>query len=472
MKHSAIIVWFRNDLRLHDHEALYRACKNAERIIPVYILDPRVWENGSFGFIKTGQFRTQFLLQSLDDLAVSLRKLGTNLVVRQGYPEELLPEMTQEFGAEAIYAHKEATVEEIQVEQRLEDSLFARGKYLELFWGSTLFHLEDLPMPLSGLPPVFTHFRKEVERMSRVRECFPLPKEIPGGKAIPNPQIPSLESLIGESGANPLDTRSAFPFKGGECQGLMRLHAYLWENNAIQTYKETRNGLLGTAYSSKFSPWLAMGSLSPRYVFHEIKQYEQERIKNESTYWLVFELIWRDYFRFIARKHGRSLFLKGGIKGKEIEGKRDWDTFETWKEGNTGVPFVDANMRELKTTGFMSNRGRQNVASFLVKDLELDWRMGAAYFESMLIDYDPCSNWGNWNYVAGVGNDPRPTRYFNVVAQGQRYDPQGAFLRTWLPELQGLSDIHIHVPSKAPGGALAEANITLGKDYPFPMSLS
>jgi deoxyribodipyrimidine photo-lyase len=157
--------------------------------------------------------------------------------------------------------------------------------------------------------------------------------------------------------------------------------------------------------------------------------------KNESTYWLIFELIWRDYFRMITKKYGNRIFKAGGIKNKILQLRQDPDIFKRWTEGQTGIPFIDANMRELKQTGFMSNRGRQNVASFLVKDLKIDWRMGASYFEYTLIDYDVHNNWGNWNYVAGVGNDPREDRYFNTQLQAQRYDPSGKYVKRWLPEL-------------------------------------
>ena len=177
---------------------------------------------------------------------------------------------------------------------------------------------------------------------------------------------------------------------------------------------------------------MAHGCISPRSIYHELKRYERERKKNVSTYWLVFELIWRDYFRFVCLKYGRKVFYRGGIKDLDREYSNDLELFEKWKNGETGQSFVDANMKELKLTGFMSNRGRQNVASFLVKDLNIDWRWGAAWFEHMLTDYDVCSNWGNWMYVAGVGNDPRENRYFNVPNQAEKYDPKGEFVQHWL----------------------------------------
>merc|ERR1712048_889996 len=200
-------------------------------------------------------------------------------------------------------------------------------------------------------------------------------------------------------------------------------------------------GLIGTSYSTKFSSWLANGSLSPRKVYHEVKNYEKAKVANDSTYWCIFELIWRDFFKFVAWKCGTKMFRVTGIMNRTMPWKTDSDLFEKWSQGETGVPFVDANMRELLHTGWMSNRGRQNVASFLTKDLGLDWRMGAEWFESLLLDHDVTSNYGNWNYVAGVGNDPRP-RKFNVVKQGVDYDQKGEYIKLWLPELNSLHNVH------------------------------
>jgi deoxyribodipyrimidine photo-lyase len=179
---------------------------------------------------------------------------------------------------------------------------------------------------------------------------------------------------------------------------------------------------------------LANGCLSARQVFHEVKKYEAERIANESTYWLIFELLWRDYFRLVMEKFGTDLFSLEGITARKQRQPQGLDIvkFLKWVNGNTGNRFIDANMIELKRTGFMSNRGRQNVASYFVHDLGMDWRLGAWYFEAVLLDYDVYSNWGNWAYVAGVGNDPRENRYFNTARQADMYDADGAYRKLWL----------------------------------------
>lgn len=467
MKSQVSLIWFRNDLRLHDHEALTRAIERSERVLPVYCFDPRHWGKTAQGFDKTGPFRTQFLLESVAELRNSLRQRGSELLICQGKPEVLLPELARAYGASKVFAHQEVTSEELKVEERVEKALFAQGATLERCWGATLFHREDLPMPVSSLPEVFTNFRKQVEKLSPVRKPFPTPSRISTPPVDAPGTLPAPEAL-GQAHAE-ADARAVLAFVGGENAALERLNEYFWEKDCLKVYKETRDGLLGADYSSKFSPWLALGCISPRKIYWEVQRYESLRKKNESTYWLVFELIWRDYFRFIAKKHGNALFFAGGLKGSAPEGRQDWGLFQRWREGQTGVPFVDANMRELLLTGFMSNRGRQNVASFLVRDLGLDWRMGAEYFESQLIDYDVCSNWGNWNYVAGVGNDPRENRYFNVIAQGKRYDGRGEYVRAWLPELSQVPSQFIHEPFLAYPNQLRSWGVSLGGNYPHPV---
>lgn len=465
MSTKTALLWFRNDLRLHDNEALCLALEKADQILPVFCIDPRLFRRAAFGLPKTGPFRAQFLLESLHAIRSRLQEKGSNLLILHGEPEVVLPALARQTGVSWIFAHKEVTHEETQAELALEKALFKTGITLETVWGATLYHLEDLPMPMHALPDMFTQFRKQVEKYVEVRELFPTPASIPTMPRKEWGNIPDLRDLGLEPA--PVDPRRVLAFEGGEIAGLERVQAYFWERDALKVYKETRNDSLGEDYSSKFSPWLALGCLSPRYIYEEVKRYERIRVANESTYWLIFELLWRDYFRFVAKKYGNDLFLPGGIKrSEEKQGRQNWKWFEAWTEGKTGVPFVDAHMRELLLTGFMSNRGRQNVASYLVKDLGVDWRMGATWFEAMLIDYDPCSNWGNWNYVAGVGNDPRENRYFNVPSQSRRYDPKGHYLRTWLPELAGLPNEWIHEPWELPPAQAKAFGVQPGKVYP------
>ncbi len=466
-----IIYWFRNDLRLHDNEGFLKAIQDADEVIPMYVFDTRQFEQiDPLGIPKTGTFRAKFLLESVQNLRDNLRKKGANLVIRMGKPEVVISEFARDLDVTAIYTAKEATQEETDVETSLSKKLKVDNIDFEVFWGSTLYHPRDLPFWVSRLPTVFTDFRKAVEGQSVIRPIVhePVALRIPEGLEFG--KMPEIYELILFSQLPEIDQRAVLAFKGGETEALHRLHHYLWETGLIKSYKETRNGLLGADYSSKFSPWLALGCLSPRQIYEEIKKYEAKNGANESTYWLIFELIWRDYFRFVALRYGTRLFKTSGIQyNLELRWNHRRELFDKWVNGQTGVPFIDANMRELKRTGFMSNRGRQNVASFLAKDLMVDWTWGAAYFESQLIDYDVCSNWGNWNYVAGVGNDPRENRYFNILTQANKYDSKGAYVKTWLPELAAVPAESVHKVWTLTPEAQSQYNVQLGEKYPLPI---
>jgi deoxyribodipyrimidine photo-lyase len=465
-----LLIWYRNDLRLHDHEPLHRASDRtlgASQIIPVYCFDPRQFGTTSYGFPKTGAFRTQFLLESIADLRASLRSLGSDLIIRTGLPEVILPVLAEELGATGIYFSKEVTAEEVAVETALQSAVKPLGIALKSFWGHTLYHPDDLPFAIHQLPELFTSFRKQMEKYAKVNRTFIAPKQLP---PLPNIQIGELPQLADFALEPPtFDQRAVMHFKGGETAGLARLHQYFWQQDCLKVYKETRNGMLGADYSSKFSPWLALGCLSPRYIYEQVQEYETQRVKNDSTYWLVFELLWRDYFRFICAKHGSKIFRQSGLQGMDIPWKDDWERFDLWRQGMTGFPLVDANMRELAATGFMSNRGRQNVASFLTKNLGINWQMGAEWFESLLIDHDVCSNYGNWNYTAGVGNDARGFRFFNILKQSKDYDPQGAYVKHWLPELARVPAAKVHEPWKLLPVEQQRFGVRVGVDYPNPV---
>ena len=462
-----ILIWFRNDLRLHDHQPLYEAVQTGQSILPLYCFDPRQFGQTAFGFSKTGSHRAKFLLESVTGLRRSLQALGSDLVVRVGQPETIIPNLVKTLEVDAVYWHEEVTSEELAVEQALTAKLSQFGTRTQLYWGATLYHPDNLPFELAQLPEVFTQFRKQVEQRSTVESTWPVPSKLPPLPPVEPGQLPILADLdLAEPIADP---RGVLPFEGGEMAGLQRLQNYVWESDCLKTYKETRNGMVGANYSSKFSPWLALGCLSPRQIYEAVQRYETERIKNDSTYWLVFELLWRDYFRFICAKHGDLVFHPSGLRGLLINWQQDWERFEAWRTGMTGFPLVDANMRELAATGFMSNRGRQNVASFLTKNLGIDWRIGAEWFESRLIDYDVCSNYGNWNYTAGVGNDARGFRYFNIPKQAKDYDPDGTYVKHWLPELGALPAAKVHEPWKLQSVEQKRFGVCLGVDYPQPV---
>ncbi|KAF8036694.1 hypothetical protein BT93_C2413 [Corymbia citriodora subsp. variegata] len=473
------IVWFRNDLRLLDNEVLFQAWSSSELVLPVYCLDPRHFATTRyFGFPKTGALRAQFLIECLEDLKKNLVKRGLDLLIRRGKPEEILPSIAKTFGAHTVYAQKETCSEELGVERRVCKGLhlvalssvstsnelsgmdssidakpqhasgisFKMGPRLNLIWGSTMYHIDDLPFSTDHLPDVYTQFRKSAESKCRIRDCVKVPKYLgPAPSTNDWGCVPTLKQL----GLSLDQVKLGMRFSGGESAALSRVHEYFWKKDLLSTYKKTRNGMVGADYSTKFSPWLASGCLSPRLLCEEVKRYEMERVANDSTYWVLFELIWRDYFRFLSIKYGNSIFHLGGPRKVNSNWSQDKKLFDCWKDGRTGYPLIDANMKELSTTGFMSNRGRQIVCSFLVRDMGLDWRMGAEWFETCLLDYDPCSNYGNWTYGAGVGNDPREDRYFSIPKQAKTYDPEGEYVAFWLPQLQVLPKDKRHFPGRS-----------------------
>jgi deoxyribodipyrimidine photo-lyase len=466
MEDSAI-VWFRQDLRVHDNEALQDALSKSRWVYPVYVFDERVFLGQSeYGFPKTGRHRARFIHQSVADLRQRLRHLGADLIVRIGRPEEVLFDLARQLKVSWICCNRERTDEEVRVQDALERRLWTIGLEIRYSRGKMLYYTQDLPFPVTHTPETFSHFRKEVERVVQVRPPLPVPDSIPF-------RIEGLDvgALPGHPAFGaPSEEEEEPRFRGGEQEGLARLEYYLFGSDAIATYKDTRNDMLATDHSSKLSPWLAQGCLSPKMVYARLKAYEAERGGNESTYWLFFELLWRDYFRLMGKKHGNAIFQKGGIKGRpDPLWKEDETLFRRWADGQTGIPLVDANMTELNRTGFMSNRGRQITASFLVRDLEINWQMGAEYFESLLVDYDPCSNWGNWNYLAGVGNDPREDRTFNPLTQARKYDPYGDYVRHWLPALAALPFPLIHIPDRISPQEQEQYGFQPGRDYPEPL---
>ncbi|GIL83479.1 hypothetical protein Vretimale_11168 [Volvox reticuliferus] len=502
-----VVLWFRNDLRLHDnyivHDAVQRVKRGeASEVLPVYCFDPRVYGTTPWGHLKTGAHRAAFLLECVADLKSRLRDVGSDLLVAVGKPEEVLPGLMEGSAAPSlVLTAEEVTSEETKTDVAVARALKQRapGAAAKLlrFWGHTMYHIDDLTQPPEGggraafapgmkdMPDVFTPFREKVEKRCPVRKDLPPPQS--GDLPLPPPG--TLQAAAAAALAAPLPAWDQLPyppsvrpqpptkhpkavldFRGGETAALARLQYYLWDRDLIAAYFDTRNGMLGGDYSTKFAPWLAAGCISPRKIYHEIRKYEAQRQSNKSTYWVIFELIWRDFFRFFALKHGNRIFFETGTSGLPLAWNPDPELWQRWRDGETGQPLVDANMRELAATGFMSNRGRQNVASYLVLDLGVDWRRGADYFESLLLDYDVTSNWGNWVSAAGLTGGR--INHFNIVKQSKDYDPQGEYVRTWCPELRNVPLAKVHEPWLMSKEEQDKAGCRIGVDYPNPIPTS
>lgn len=467
------VVWLRDELRLHDNALLAKAFKgNRENVLPVFCVDPRVYSASAVAkgvpdsnFQKCGALRANFVLESLEDLKRSLTQRGSNLVVSRATPAETFSILANEFDVDEIFCAEGACQEEIDDEKAVAEL----DVKLTKVWEGTMYHRDDVPSP----DDVFTNWRSKVEKkQTPIRDEVSLPEKLPHAPASKiDESIPTLADLGYPARAEPDARGDFFAPVGGETAALARLRRYIWEEDRLSTYFDTRNGMIGQGYSTKFAPWLARGCLSPRRVAHECRKYERARVKNKSTYWVVFELTWRDFFEMTARKHGRKLFWQYGFK--DLAPQQRWagassPSFKAWTLGRTGAPLVDANMRELVATGFMSNRGRQNVASYLVHDLGVDWRLGAAFFEAHLVDYTAPSNWGNWHAAAGL-NGGRINR-FNIVKQSRDYDEQGEYIKLWCPELKDVPAPQCFEPHKMSRADQVRYKCEIGVDYPRPVA--
>eukprot|EP00039_Didymoeca_costata_P001739 m.54711 g.54711 ORF g.54711 m.54711 type:complete len:569 (-) comp10944_c0_seq2:1527-3233(-) len=442
--------WVRYDVRTHDNAVLQAAAQRSSAVLPVYIFNTSLMGDASSRTLKLPLMsprRAQFFIEAVEVLRSQMKKLfGLDVVVRFGSPAEELAIIASETNIKQVFVGKETNVNEIKEEEAVRE----KGLVLHTIWNSTLLHIEDLPLnPVTEYPPSFSQFRKAVEGdgVWKVRPLIEIPEKI---QKVVYPEeklgaMPDVKTLTGQD-CKDKDQRAVINFVGGEISGQQRVKEYFWEKNCLYKYKQTRNDMTGDNYSTKFSAWLAQGSLSPRYIYYEIKEYERKRVKNISTYWLVYELLWRDYFWFLPMAHGDLMFALNGPRNFEKPWRWDANDFEKWSQGNTGYPIIDANMRELVATGYMSNRGRQITASFLTKDLGLDWRWGAEFFDLHLIDSNPALNYGNWTYSAGVGTDAREDRYFNIIKQGRAYDAGGFHSKKWLPFLKNVPRTLIHTP--------------------------
>ncbi|KAI9163464.1 putative cryptochrome DASH [Paramyrothecium foliicola] len=457
---------------------------------------PAVSQVGKFW--RCGPHRAKFLAHSVWDLKTNLEEVGSGLVLRVGSTSDVLKNVFQhlkdkreEIGA--VWMTEEKSSEEID-EQTALAAVCAEHKVEFKLWQDEKYFIDDRDTGLKtpqDLPDIFTSYRKMQEPLrSRPRQTLPRPDKssLPSllGSSSIAPQdepfimgetfedlesrlLKPLQNLLANPPPFPKDAVSAHPFKGGETEGIERVQ-YLVKSGHMSSYKETRNGLVGPDFSTKLSAYLALGCVTARQIHHELIKFEDGRDKlyaetdgfghgeNDGTKAIRFELLWRDYMRLCTMKFGPALFRRSGFR-RDGNYESKWKTadketalpdqnpspeaisgiLQRFLDGTTGMGLIDASQRELFHTGYTSNRARQNVASFFSKHLEIDWRYGAEWYEMFLVDYDVSSNWSNWQYVAGVGNDPRgDARIFNPIKQAFDYDKDGTYVRNWLPELKGL----------------------------------
>ncbi len=410
------IFWFTNDLRLHDNPALMRANSLVDRLLCIYVIDFGWRASSQYAYANEAKNPALFLRQSLNDLSQSLEGLGQRLIVFDGQTLATLNELIREFDVTDVFRSDNAGWYENRTWAVLKNS--NAGIHFHSVDSHTLFDLESLPFSVDALPSSFTKFKNAIGDLKPLKPIEVL-------HYLPEPPLNNYSELerVDHKNLNLL-------FKGGETYGLAQLGDY-FSTEKPMSYKRVRNSIDGWDNSCKLSPWLANGCLSVREVISTLYDYEKNISANESTYWIYFELLWREYFQWYAHKNGARLFSLSGIKQLNSLGSYYPERFQKWLNGSTPYPLVNACMIELKETGYLSNRGRQIVASCFVNELAMDWRYGAAYFEQALIDYDVASNWGNWQYLAGVGADTRDKRRFNLEKQRQQFDPDGRYIRLW-----------------------------------------
>ncbi|PHR66288.1 DASH family cryptochrome [Pseudidiomarina marina] len=418
MKHRVGLIWFESDLRVADHPLLHLAQQECQQLICLYCVNPKWFKPNRYGLRSIGEKRWQFLQQTLADLDQQLANLGQHLFVSYEAPLAAVAKLISQYGIDVIYrSHHSGTYE-----RQYYDIVRERYPFLDYVQAdaTTLFERAQLAEMVTELPESFSKFRKHIEG-SNLRATIQTP-------LAPPTQLPPPPTTLGRT--TWVNQASPTEFVGGSRAGLTHIHNY-FAGSFAQTYKQTRNALDNWNDSTKFSAWLAVGAVSPRQILFQLTTHETEQGANDSTYWIFIELLWREYFHWYAHYHNKKLFAFEGIQQRRPTTSFYPARFQKWCQGNTPYPIVNACMKQLNETGYMSNRGRQLVASCFVHELGLDWRYGAAYFEQQLIDYDVAANWGNWQYLAGVGADPRGHRWFDLAKQTSMYDPQGEFIHRW-----------------------------------------
>ncbi len=448
---TTAIWWIRRDLRLHDNEALAAALERADSVIPLFILDPALIAGEN-----AGEKRLAFLYGGLRALDEALRARGSRLILREGEPVGALEAIFTATGAEAVFAEADFTPY-----ARARDARAAAVVPLTLMGGLTV-HPPDLVRKPDGDPyVVFTPF-------SKAWKALPPPG---GGDLLPAPE---RLSTPGEIASLPLPEKpvlaDSIPFAPGESEALRRLEAFT--SGPIARYAEERD-LPAVEGTSRLSPYLRFGMISARRAvaaaFEAMARAANRDERKGAETWLN-ELIWREFYISILHHFPRVL---GGSFRQEMDAipwRNDPAEFAAWCEGRTGYPIIDAGMRQLAAEGWMHNRVRMLVASFLVKDLLIDWRWGERYFMQQLVDGDPAANNGGWQWTAGTGTDAAPYfRVFNPALQAKKFDPEGAYIRRWLPELRDVPEAYIHEPATMPPEAQGASGCRIGIDTPAPM---
>lgn len=432
MRQDLVVWWVREDQRLHDNPALCAACEDARaRGVPLLCLATEAPGGVTrWGFDRVGAHRRWVTWRRLQGLAAALGRHGQGLRWLPLPAVEALRALQADHRLVAIHAQQGLAPQE----RAEEGALLAQGLPVHrhesggLFTRAALPFGQDVRTGALALPRSFTPFRAAMEHRSPPPPLgepphWPRRPQGPDG-APPPPDCPSADPRS----IHPYTTPACDP---GEAAALQHLERYL-ASPAVAAYKQTRNAPSDAAASTRWSPWLAGGALSPRQAWAALDAHDAASGRSEGSHWIRVELLWREYFRWLMAVEGARLYRPTGLHADAPPPRHDAGGFERWRAGRTGLPLVDAGMRELAATGWLSNRLRQVCASALLHEMGGDWRAGAAWFEAQLIDYDPQSNQGNWAYIAGYGTDPRGGRRFDLAWQARQHDPDGRYVARWL----------------------------------------
>lgn len=443
------IVWFRNDLRVHDHPALTKAVAENEAVIPLFIVDDKLM-NGTMN----GSNRNRFLLESLADLRDSLRSIGGDLIIKHGNALTVLQELAAEQNVDAIYYTADYTPYSIKRDKGIESAFKGSDVTVRGFAGRLIVSSIDKLNTKAGTPhKVFTPFWRNWQSIQR-RSIAQKPSSIKLPSTVAGIALPSIAEVTVN------DDLSPDVLKGGETAGRKRLHDFL--NNDIKHYHDNSNDMAADA-TSRLSAYLHFGCISPR---------EIETILpggNGADAWHR-QLCWRDFYHYVLFYHPdkNQEFQE---RYRNMKWSNDRTLLEAWQQGKTGYPVVDAAMRQLNQEGWMHNRARLIVGSFLTKDLWVDWREGEAYFMKMLIDGDTANNNGNWQWIASVGVDPAPVfkRLYNPSSQQKNYDPNGEYVKRYVPELKDVPLKYLAEPWTMSDDQQRDYRCIIGSDYPAPI---
>lgn len=449
---TRLIHWFRRDLRLHDNTALVRAAeRSAGQVLALFIFDERIYR-GRFASAN----RTQWLLDALAALDEQLQRRGSRLIIRHGRPETVLPQLLRESAADGVVWNRDYTPFAVARDSRIKAELRAAGFSAESCQDLVLAEFQQVLTAAQTPYTVFTPYARRWRELvaSRPPEILPLPQFA----AVPFPPsdgLPTLEQLLPGS-------RAVTPPAAGEAAAALLLQHFLAER--VGDYATARDQLADHG-TSRLSPYLRLGVLSPRQCIVPALQ-----AGGDGAAGWINELAWREFYIQVMCHHPHV--ARGAFKPHfdAMDWPNDVQLLQAWQQGLTGYPLVDAAMRQLRSEGWMHNRARMVTASFLTKDLLIDWRLGEQYFMQQLFDGDPAANNGGWQWAAGTGTDAQPYfRIFNPISQGKKFDADGRYVRRYVPELARVPDRFIHEPWLLSGADQLRYGVRIGRDYPAPV---